>query len=375
MTEHLRLRRTHVDGFKSFDTKGQTVDFGDVTVFLGANGAGKSNVVSFFMMLHHLVAGSLQRFVAENGGGDSLLYFGAQRTPRLRGGVAFKVGSRIDVYKFSLVHAAGDILIFTHEDIHHLDGGGPPAHIELGAGQKETGLAAAAEQGEERCQFLLDLLRTCKVFQFHDTSSTARIRNQGYIDDNARLHHDAGNLAAFLYALRNRERARKYYDRIVRRIQGILPQFSDFVLEPSALNDRYIRLNWYEANSDYLFGPHQLSDGALRFMALTTLLMQPPETLPRVIVVDEPELGLHPAAIASLAGMVRSAAKQCQVVLATQSTRLVDEFRPEEIVVVEREENPPRSVCRRLEPEALTEWLSRYSLSELWEKNVLGGRP
>ena len=84
-----------------------------------------------------------------------------------------------------------------------------------------------------------------------------------------------------------------------------MPQFNDFVLNPSARNDNYIMLNWIENDSDYLFGPHQISDGSLRFMALATLLLQPPTTIPSVMILDEPELGLHPSAISLLAGMHR----------------------------------------------------------------------
>jgi len=155
----------------------------------------------------------------------------------------------------------------------------------------------------------------------------------------------------------------------------MVPQFADFDLEPSPDNEKYVRLNWREEGSDYLFGPHQLSDGSLRFMALTTLFMQPPEQRPHVIIVDEPELGLHPAAISALAGMVKAAPPKTQVLLATQSSRLVDEFSADQVMIVERDEKRPRSVFRRFREEDLRDWLERYCLSELWEKNVLGGRP
>jgi predicted ATPase len=154
-----------------------------------------------------------------------------------------------------------------------------------------------------------------------------------------------------------------------------MPQFKDFDLETLSGNDKYTRLNWYDNLSEYLFGAHQISDGSLRFMALTALLLQPPSMLPSVVVLDEPELGLHPAAIAELAGMIKTASAHCQVVVATQSTRLVDEFHAGDLVVVERDEQNHCSIFRRLDETELADWLSRYSLSELWEKNVLGGRP
>ncbi len=110
-------------------------------------------------------------------------------------------------------------------------------------------------------------------------------------------------------------------------------------------------------------------------MALATLLLQPPELLPRVVVLGEPELGLHPGAILELAGMIKRASKSTQIVLATQSTRLVDGFSPEQIRIVGRATDMGASLVRQLDTEQLGEWLGRYSLSELWEKNVLGGQP
>jgi predicted ATPase len=154
-----------------------------------------------------------------------------------------------------------------------------------------------------------------------------------------------------------------------------MPQFGDFELEPLPFNDQTLRLDWTEKSSGYLFGPHQISDGSLRFMALTTLLLQPEDNLPNVIILDEPELGLHPAAIVELAGMIHTASRNTQIIVSTQSTRLVDEFTAEDVVVVERDENKRCTIFNRLDKKALEEWLERYSLSELWEKNVLGGRP
>jgi predicted ATPase len=176
--------------------------------------------------------------------------------------------------------------------------------------------------------------------------------------------------------LKIRDDYRAYYDRIVRRIRNVLPQFGDFALEPLADNNDYVSLDWWEnTETDYLFSAFQLSDGSLRFMALATLLLQPEALLPKLIVLDEPELGLHPEAVADLAEMIRSASVFSQIVVATQSTRLVDEFSLDEILVVERDEARRRTVFKKLDPAGLEGWLERYNLSTLWEKNVLGGKP
>lgn len=380
MNKRSKLQEIFLSGFKSFSTEGQNIPIGDITVLLGPNGAGKSNFVSFFTMLNYMTTGALQTYIGENGFADSFLYYGSKNTTRINANLVFSSKEDKDDYKFSLAHATGDNLIFTEETItYSKEDNLKPFVIELDPGSKESGLFENTKNANtkeaEVSKVLYNLLRRCQVFQFHDTSRNANIRKPSYIHDNRYLRSDAGNLAAFLYVLKNKSDGEKYYNRIIRNIQQIMPQFNDFDLHPSALNENYIILNWKEKKSDFLFGPHQISDGTLRFMAMATLLLQPSETLPNVVILDEPELGLHPTAISALSEMVNRASQQCQVILATQSTRLVDEFLPENVLVVERDPTTHKSVFKKLNKEKLNEWLTEYSMSELWEKNVVGGKP
>jgi len=373
----LKLKQLDIHGFKSFNTEGQSLTIGDVTVLLGANGAGKSNVISFFKMISWMMTGGLQNFIGESGSANDLLFYGAKATSRMEAELLFTDDQAEDKYSFKLAHAAGDTLIFTEETLFcKLKHEPKPFTLTLNPGFKESGLfEKSKEQNATITRVIFQLLKSIQVFQFHDTSKEARIRNKGFIHDNDFLRSDGGNLAAFLYAMRNNPQYLQYYTRIIRYIQKIMPQFGDFILEPSPLNDNYIMLNWKEQTGDYLFGSHQLSDGTLRFMALATLLLQPEQNLPSVIVLDEPELGLHPFAISVLAGMIKAAGLHCQIILATQSPRLVDEFEYRDIVIVERDEQSRCTVLKRLQESELGHWIESYSMSELWEKNVLGGRP
>jgi predicted ATPase len=219
--------------------------------------------------------------------------------------------------------------------------------------------------------YVLKALNSWQVYHFHDTSASARVKQTGDLHDNLFLRPDASNLAAYLYLLRETKQA--YYRNIVETIRLAAPFFGDFVLRPSPFNPEKIRLEWQERGSDLLFGPHALSDGTLRFICLVTLFLQPPDRLPTTIVLDEPELGLHPYAIALLADMVHSASQHTQVILATQSVTLVNQFQPEDILVVDRDQG--KTVFRRLAEEEMTAWLEDYDLGDLWEKNLLGGRP
>ncbi|MDR0730966.1 MAG: AAA family ATPase [Treponema sp.] len=360
------LTNIAIEGFKSI--KKQTIPLNNITIVIGANGAGKSNLVSFFKMLNCMLSGGLQQFIGKEGGAQSLLYYGPKNTRVLTVSLSLEINSHKDVYEFSLAKAVQDTLIFA-EEAAIFDG----HKKEFGSGQKESVLSA--ERNIDNWT-LKDFFSGCRFFQFHDTSDTARIRNNSYIERNKYLYSDAGNLPAYLYMLKNvSDNYRKYYDRIVEKIRYVMPQFGDFVLEPQEVNPANILLNWHEATGEYLFGPHQISDGVLRFMALATLLLQPPERLPKIIIIDEPELGLHPQAIDLLGGMILTAGRHTQIIAATQSPRLLDSFNCENVLVAERDNADNCSVFKRLDVSELSQWLDEYSLSQLWEKNVLGGQP
>lgn len=376
MNNQFKLRKLLIKGFKSFDSTGRDIEFGDVNVCIGPNAAGKSNLISFFRMLNLMTTGALQQFIGEQGYSDSILHFGSAVTPVMVAELFFaRDDGEFNRYEITLVHASGGKLIFSRE-IAAWSGTNRdnPLRVDLKSGHDESALIQDAETGTTS-RFVLDLLRRCQVFQFHDTSSTAKIRNPGYINDNRYLRGNAGNLAAFLYAMQAKEETRPYYNRILQHIGEVIPGFGDFVLQPTALNSEYIKLDWQERGVSYQFGPHQLSDGSLRFMAMTALLLQPLQTLPGLIILDEPELGLHPAALSSLAGMVKSAARKSQIILATQSPRLMDEFEASDIMVLERDPQTRATKVQRLDQPSLEHWMARYTLSDLWEKNVLGGKP
>jgi predicted ATPase len=366
-----RLTKLELHGYKSIR---HLVDFelGPMNVLIGANGAGKSNFVSFFKMLNWMTPrpGSLQFHIGRVGRANALLYDGAAITPQITASLTFETDAGINEYAMRLFHAAPDTLIFADEK-YRFSSRNLPSKAEwksLGAGHAETKLIAAGDAGDKTAKTILRLLKGCVVYQFHNTSETARIRQAWSVDDNGFLKEDAANLAPYL--LRLRESQPSAYLRIVETVRQIAPFFADFVLEPV---EGTVLLQWRELNTDLIFGPHQASDGSLRMIGLVSLLLQPVEDLPALIILDEPELGLHPFAINVIAGLLQSVSNHTQVILATQSATLVNYFQPEQIIVVDR---PNReSTFRRLDTDTLRDWLDEYSIAELWEKNVIGGRP
>jgi len=251
----LKLESVKLKGFKSIDKIGQVIDFQNITILLGANGSGKSNLVSFFSMLNYMMSGSLQTYIGENGSADSLLHFGSRETSKIEAEITFSDSKQKDVYKFILSHAAGDTLIFNEETIKSFSDKNIKASFKtmLDPSLKESGLFERTKSKNARVErVIFTLLKNCQVFQFHDTSKTSRIRNSSYINDNRFFRSDGGNLAPFLYEMKKNNE--KYYNRIVRYIRQIMPQFGNFILNPSKLNENYIILNWKQPNSNYYFG-------------------------------------------------------------------------------------------------------------------------
>lgn len=378
-TERQHLTQMELRGFKSIDDDGQSLSFGDINLFIGPNGSGKSNVLAFFSLLNYLSTGAMNKFIFEDGGGASaFLHDGPKVTRCIEANITFENDEHRNTYAFTLSHAAGDRLLFTEEHLlwQRADKEKPFAHT-FEPGGFEASLIEAAQHGEagiiqKTASRFRQLLRGCQVFHFHDTSPQARIHRQTNLHDNRFLRSDAGNLAAFLYRLR--EDYPNYYRRILSQVKRILPQFGDFILEPIGQNPN-ILLQWEDHKRDYLLGSQQLSDGSLRFMALATLLLQPPDLLPQVIVLDEPELGLHLDAMLQLIGMVRTASAYSQIILASHDTQLLNALDASQIVVSTFDPQRKSSVFNRLPEEALAEWLENYTMAELWEKNILGGKP
>lgn len=354
---HQRLTSVVVEGFTSI--RSAALALNNVNVLVGANGAGKSNFIRALSVLGRIVDSELGLFVGLSGGANALLSI-EPTVPRL---IRLGVESDAGGYEAELVPAAGDTLIFSDEAVLVRETG---VLTSLGRGHRETALTAP--RWVPGAEPLVEALQGCRVFHFHDTSRDAPVKQQGYTADNRTLHSDAANLAAVLLRLRDGDRGR--YQRIVRTVKQVAPFIRDFVLEPELAPDR-VRLRWQQEGSDAVFPADALSDGTLRFICLTALLGQP--ELPGLILLDEPELGLHPFAIAQLAGMLRAASRESQVLLATQSVTLMNQFELGDLIVVERRDGA--SVFERPDPDRLSEWLEDYSLGELWEKNMLGGRP
>jgi predicted ATPase len=367
----LKLQNITIKGFKSIQT---IINFEPrpINVFIGQNGAGKSNFISFFKFLSNMLSGTgnLAEYTGIHGGASALLFDGPETTPQMMASIKLLTATGLNEYEFRLSHASADTFIYTEEKFRYTPVGysGNRDWYGLGAGHKESALINAEATGKTQGT-VRRLLQQLNTYQFHNTTFSSPIRNNvSQVENNWFLEEDGRNLASVLFELRQNQGA--VYQKIILILKQVIPFFDDFVL-----NEQYgkIYLRWKEINSPVTFVATQASDGMLRAMALITLLCLPAERLPPVIFLDEPELGLHPSAVKIICELIKGVSEYCQIFIATQDADMLNEFEPEDVVVVTR--HGRKSTFERLTTADLSEWAGTYSLADLWHQNIIGGRP
>jgi predicted ATPase len=356
-----------IRGFKSIASI-EKLKLNPINIVIGANGSGKSNFIGAFAFLREVGVGRLRDYVKNAGGADKVLHFGSKTTERIDVGITSNYGGygghpSPSAYNLTLLASADDGLFPSREELHL--SAYPPTSLGEYQRELEAGIGNPASEGVTKgLRQTLDLWR---VYHLHDTSYMRKAAN---IHDKRFLRADGSNLPAFLYDLR--EKWPDYYNLIVAAVQQVSPFFDNFDLNPDG-NSGSIQLVWRHRKSDQFFNASSLSDGTLRFIALATLFLQPEMYRRSLVLVDEPELGLHPYAIELLASLIHRASVNTQVIVSTQSSLLLDHFEPKDILVADRVDGGTQ--LTRPDSERLEKWLEDYSLGQLWEKNELGGRP
>ncbi|MCQ2402520.1 MAG: AAA family ATPase [Lentisphaeria bacterium] len=368
------IKRISIQGFKSIKEL-KDFELKNLNVIVGANGAGKSNFIQIFKMLLAMIPGGFQKFILKNGGAEGFLFNGSKETSQINIGFEFISNSTYsegsNFYRFSMNPTASESMMLTEErkykDYNWKSYGNPSFESRL------------AEQKDERSwddqwngvgYFVYDAISQWMVYHFHDTSATANMRRSEIVEDCKRLREDGANIAPYLRMLKTTPWFQKSYEAIRNAVQLVIPFFDDFTLDVVQMGEaQKVKLTWKQKGTDYPMQPYHLSDGSIRFICLVTALMQPvPST---TIVIDEPELGLHPEAIRILAELIKAASKQTQVIIATHSPLLLDQFAIEDIIVAKRKDGA--TSFERLQEKDYLHWLDEYTIGELWTKNVILG--
>ncbi len=363
------IKKISISGFKSIREQ-VGLELGNLNVIVGANGAGKSNFIQIFRMVKAMAQKVFQHFIVNAGGADAFPYNGLKHTPKIDFEFVFGDNS----YRAELTPTA-DERFSIQEARRYKDFG----WTSYGSGLLESRLADEKDERSPRfgClgvgHYVYDAISRWTVYHFHDTSATAPMRRSEIVEDFKVLRNDGGNIAPFLLGLRNGgDQERNRYNKIVDAVRMVMPFFDDFSLDvmKNGAADK-VKLSWKQKGSDYPFQPYHLSDGSIRFICLAAALLQPKP--PSTIIIDEPELGLHPGAVSILGDLIKTAANNTQVIVATQSALLINQFGVEDVVVAKRKDGATQ--FERLKEDDYRIWLEEYSLGELWEKNVIDGGP
>lgn len=367
------IKKIAISGFKSIRDL-QEFELKDLNVIVGANGAGKSNLVQIFQMLMAMTRKNLQEFILKNGGADNFLFNGPKHTSSINMEFEFESHSPYaegaNFYRFTLAPTVDETFVVSEERKYvttNWRSYGSPAQESRLYDERDEKSANGMYNGVGH--FVYESIARWMVYHFHDTSATAPMRRSEIIEDHGVLRSNGSNIAPFLLNLKQTSYQR-YYKEIVDAIRLVIPFFDDFSLNIIKAGEaERVKLSWLQKGSDFPMQPYHLSDGSIRFICLAAALLQP--FPPSMIVIDEPELGLHPEAIRILGELITDAAKRTQIIIATQSPLLIDQFAIDNIIVVNRKDG--QSAFERLKEDDFSQWLEEYSVGELWIKNVIQG--
>ncbi len=369
------LDKLSVQGFKSIREL-KDFQFNDLNVIVGANGAGKSNLIELFRMLAAMAEKNFSKFVLAHNGADGFLFNGPKVTSVISAEFVFTshsdfpIGSNI--YRFEATPTADGRKFLLSEEREYVTTSprsyGPAAEESRLRDEKDEKSADGNWNGVG--YFVYESISNWMIYHFHDTSANTPMRRYEIIEDCQRLRSDASNIAPFLFHLKQDHWDSNCYKEILNSVRLVIPFFDDFRLDVHKLGEaNKVALSWQQKGSDFPMQPFHLSDGSIRFICLATALLQP--SPPSMIIIDEPELGLHPEAIGILSELIQDAAKRTQIVVATQSPLLLDQFAIEDVIVVNRRNG--QSTFERLERADYDQWLKEYSVGQLWTKNVIQG--
>ena len=368
------LKTIKLKNFRSFGEC--SVDFSNINILIGGNGSGKSNFISLFVLLNYIGKAQLRTWVAMKGGFDNIVYKGIQENDAIDIEFIFdsKTKDLLNIYELSLKATEDDYLIEKESiGLWNKNLYTKPYTATINIMGNESKLYSYSNSGSQSndsriADYIYNIIKNWKIYHFDDVSPNSGKKREQKIEDGSTFQEEGDNIAAFLYFIKINYN--DDYQKIVEATRLVVPYFNDFVLEPDVLNEELIKLKWMEKGSIKEFSASLISDGTIRFICLAALLLQP--VIPEVVIIDEPELGLHPLAIKILSELIKKASVKSQIIMATQSVTLLNQFQPEDIMVLDKETEG--SSVKRLNREELSEWFESYTLGELWEGNYIGGR-
>ncbi len=359
-----------------------------LNVLIGANAVGKSSVLSVFDLLSSAADGVLESAISDYGGIDSILTADGRTTS-----MVLEVSSRAETGPFLDYHLRLDRqgygYVVSEETLtrlgeppaarpfRYIDASGPVVHYRNPAGSmiqpdwdykpRETALSQIPRMYREGESFRARLGAIGGVYHELDTVLRASVRRPQKLLPTQLPGLDGEDLLPCLYNLR--ETAPDRFEAILDALRVAFPGFERLEFPVAAAG--LIALGWRESGLSRPIYANELSQGALRFLWLATLLQSP--GLGEVTLIDEPEVSLHPEMLRLLVELMREATSRTQLVVATHSDRLVRFLEPSELVVCDRDDAGAMTAARA-DSIDLSGWLGEYTLDQLWAMGRVGGR-
>ncbi len=366
LIEKIRLRN-----ILSFGDKGEEITLEPLNIIIGQNASGKSNLVDVIKLLRSLPKEKgLVNFISKSGGISEWMWKG--RTTAVGSEININLHNSLGNFSFrtSFIEVMGR-LNFIEETIEHKTNNFIFDRSDVfGAPLDESALAVkfASEKGDSRFARIALSASLDKIVVYSDlqTSRSTEIRRPQPPDAlNDFLAEDASNLALVLNDLEHRGDTK---DKIVENLKKFNPRIKDYSIR---VLGGTVQLFIREEGLEKPISAMRLSDGTLRYLCLLAILCHPEP--PPLICIEEPETGLHPDILPTIAELMIEASQRTQLIVTTHSDILVSAFSeiPEAVLVCEKDEDGTHFT--RLEAEKLKVWLEEYSLGEVWMRGGIGG--
>jgi predicted ATPase len=355
-------------------------------VLIGANGVGKTSFLDALSILSASASGNLNGILSRFGGianiltrgiSEDLSFFVDMAVPGYKPleyelrlapkGTGYAISREVlsqqrDGYPEPFKHidsTDGDIRYYEIEEERLV-------RPDWEHGPLETSLAQVPKmfrQPEE----LRRILATATQYHALDVGPRAPVKMPQPMKPATLPGPDGEDLVPFLYYLREGDRER--FDRIVDSLRSAFPDFEELSFPPVAAG--MLAMTWKDRKFNKSIYINELSEGTLRFLWLVSLLQSP--NLSTVTMIDEPEVSMHPELLSLLADLMREASKRTQLIVATHSDRFIRFLRPEEVVVMDINEDGS-ATATWADSLDLDQWLAEYSLDEVWRMGRMGGR-
>ena len=379
----MRYLQIQIKGYRALADV--TLDLHPLTVMIGPNGCGKTSLLEVFQLLKEAAQGRLGEAIANLGGFMSVLTRTSDVPSRMEFALKVDINSQLSPgpisYHLALEPGSQGVgFVSVLERLSQLKPGTGPHHYIDSSAPAGTELKLSKRLSEDKGLFFKpetepdvfrDILTKIHPLGFLDVTPRAPIRLPQTLTPVIYPGRNGESLFAALYNMRESKATLPSYERIIETLRLGFPDFDH--LELPVVGGGQITLAWHQKDLTVPLYPNQLSEGALRFLWLTTTLLSPEP--PPLILIDEPEISLHPELLQIVAALMRDASARTQLLIATHSSDLIRWLRSDEVVVIDKQDGKSTFTWATDPSLNLEEWLKEYTLADLWYMGNLGGRP